>query len=81
MTPEQFLARVEKRPPAPVYLFVGPEPYMRRMCREALVARVLPSEMRAEGFTQVDLSESNLSAVLDDARSLSLFAKERVLWV
>jgi DNA polymerase III subunit delta len=81
LTPEQFLARIEKRPPAPVYLFVGPEPYMRRMCREALVAKVLPADIRAEGSTQVDLSETSLSAVLDDARSLSLFAKERVLWV
>ncbi len=81
MTPEQFLARIAKRPPAPVYLFVGPEPYMRRMCRVALVAKLLPAEMRSEGLTQVDLSETSLSAVLDDARSLSLFAKERVLWV
>ena len=81
MTPEQFLARLEKRAPGPVYLFVGAEPYMRRMCREALLAKALPSEVRADGLTRVDLSETSINAVLDDARSLSLFTKERVLWV
>jgi DNA polymerase III subunit delta len=81
MTPEQFLARIKKKQLAPTYLFLGPEPYMRRVCREALIGQVLPADGRADGFTMVDLSETKLTAVLDDARSLSLFAAERVLWV
>ena len=74
MTPEQFLAKLGKAPPAAAYLFLGQEGHQRRVCREALAARV-------EGFTHVDLDESTLSAVLDDARSLSLFSTERVIWV
>ncbi len=81
MTPEQFLGRIKRRQVAAIYLFLGPEPYMRRICREALVEQVLPGNSRADGFSIVDLSETNLTAVLDDARSLSLFAAERVLWV
>ncbi len=80
MTPEQFLARIKKQL-AGIYLFVGPEPYMRRTCREALLDRVLPPDGRADGFTIIDLSETHLTTVLDDARSLFLFAAERVLWV
>jgi len=41
----------------------------------------LPGDLRVEGFTQVDLESVSLADVLDDARSLSLFASERVIWV
>ncbi len=81
MTPEQFIARIAKQPPAPAYLFLGQEGYQRKLCREALLAKVLPGEARDEGFTQVDLDESSLDQVLDDARSLSLFAAERLIWI
>ncbi len=80
-TPEQFLARIAKQPIAPAYLFLGPEGYYRRLCKEALVARALPAEARADGVTQIDLEETNISAILDDARSLSLFASDRVIWI
>lgn len=81
MTPEQFLARIAKAPPAPAYLFVGQEGYQRRVCKEALLDRVLPKDARADGFTQTDLESCSVSEVLDDARSLSLFASERLIWV
>jgi DNA polymerase III subunit delta len=81
MTPEQFLARIAKQPPAPVYLFIGQEAYMRRVCKDALLARVVPGESRADGLTQRDLENATLSEVLDDARSLSLFSSERLIWV
>ncbi len=81
MNPEQFLAKIAKQPPAPAYLFLGQEGYQRKLCREALLARVLPGEARNDGFTQVDLEGSTLNDVLDDARSLSLFASERLIWI
>lgn len=81
MTPEQFLGRIAKAPPAPAYLFLGQEGYQRRICKQALLERVLPLEMRSEGFTHTDLESISISDVLDDARSLSLFASERLIWV
>jgi DNA polymerase-3 subunit delta len=81
LTPEQFLAKIAKQAPASAYLFLGQEGYQRRKCREALLDRTLPKEARADGFTHVDLEGSSLREVLDDARSLSLFASERVIWV
>ena len=80
MTPEQFLSKLAKQPPAPVYLFLGPEGYQRRICKQALLDKMLPGDARAEGLTQVDLEESSIPDVLDDARSLSLFAAERIIW-
>jgi DNA polymerase-3 subunit delta len=81
LNPDQFLARVEKQPLAPVYLFLGPEGYYRRLCKDALLSRALRPENRADGYTQVDLEETTISSVLDDAKSLSLFASDRVIWV
>jgi DNA polymerase III subunit delta len=81
LTPEQFLARIVKQPPASAYLFLGQEGYQRKLCRDALVSKVLTPESRSDGFTHVDLEGSTLAAALDDARSLSLFASERVIWV
>ncbi len=81
MTPEQFVKSIEHKTPPPVCLFVGPENHRRDQCRKALVAKVLTPEERDEGFTRHDLDELTLSEVLDDARSMSLFAGNRVIWV
>ncbi len=81
MSPDQFLQRIQKTPPAPVYLFLGPELYQLGACRRALVDKVLAPEDRENGLSRHDLEETTLANVLDDARSLSLFASNRVLWV
>lgn len=81
LTPEQFLVRIAKQPLAPAYLFLGSEGYYRRICKDALLARALPGDARVGGLSQIDLENSTLRQVLDDARSLSLFSSERVLWI
>ena len=81
MSPEQFLQRIQKTPPAAVYLFLGPEVYQLSACRRALVEKIIPPEDRENGLSRHDLEETTLAAILDDARSLSLFASNRVIWV
>lgn len=81
MTPEQFLQKIPRDAAAPVYLFVGPEPYQRSVCRKALVEKVLRPEEIEDGLTRHDLDQISLNAVLDDARSLSLFAPNRLIWI
>ena len=76
MTPAQLLSRIAKANVPPVLLLLGPEAYQRRQIREALFATV-----PEEAVTRHDLSQLTLAEVLDDARSLSLFAAERVIWV
>jgi DNA polymerase-3 subunit delta len=75
LTPDQFLQRVAKYGPAPAYLFIGPDAYRRAACRKALLERI----------PQLDrfdlLEDATLTSVLDDARSLSLFSTERIIWV
>ena len=80
MTPAQAAARLKKGEIAPAYLFLGPEAYERRRLREAILDAALPGD-RENSITRYDLGEVELAQVLDDARSLSLFASERVIFV
>jgi DNA polymerase-3 subunit delta len=76
MTPGQLVALVKKGSPPPVALLLGPEAYQRRRIKEALLAA-----FPAEAVAQHDLAEISLAEVVDDARALSLFASERLIWV
>jgi DNA polymerase-3 subunit delta len=82
MTPQQFLTQLKQREPGPAYLFLGPEPYQRDYCRKTLIERALPNpEERENGLTRLDLEETALEAIVDDACSLSLFAARRAIVV
>jgi len=76
MTAAQLIARAEKGGTPPVVLLLGSEAYERRRIREALTAALPP-----DAVTPHDLSEVSLAEVTDDARALSLFASERLLWI
>jgi DNA polymerase-3 subunit delta len=76
MTPAQLFARIKKRTVPPAVLLLGPEAYERRRLKEALLASVPP-----DAVAQHDLTEQSLAEVVDDARALSLFAAERLIWV
>ncbi|MCW5981144.1 MAG: DNA polymerase III subunit delta [Bryobacteraceae bacterium] len=80
MTPAQFLSKLSRQGPAPVYLFTGAEPYLRERARQALIERTLPPDEREAGFTRLDLGEAKLEDVIDDARTLSLFSPRRLIW-
>lgn len=74
MSPAQFLSRIKRNDLPPVCLFLGQEGYNRKRCRAALVA-ACPVEME-----QLDLSGTSLAAIVDDARAMSLFAAERLIF-
>jgi DNA polymerase-3 subunit delta len=79
MSPDQFLARMKKGSVAPAYLFLGTEAYGRARCREALIGAMLSPEECEQGLAQYDLRETSVPDVIEDARSLSLFAARRVI--
>lgn len=82
MTAEQFISHLQKQPPPPVILFVGPDAYLRSLCKEALLAVTLPTAAdRESGWSRWDLTEVSIAQVLDDAASMSLFATTRLIWV
>jgi len=76
VTPGQLIARLAKNAIPPAVLMLGTEAYERRRVKEAYL-KAFPDS----AVMQHDLSEIALAEVLDDARSLSLFASERLIWV
>ncbi len=80
MTPAQFLTRLERGEVAPAYLFIGPESYHRRRAREALLRAALHGAGDDNAIARYDLAGDSLAEVIDDARALSLFASERVIF-
>lgn len=76
MRPSEFIARVKRGEIPPVCLFLGQEGYNRKRCREALTAAA-----KGVDAEQYDLAETPLAAVIDDARAMSLFASERLIFV
>jgi DNA polymerase-3 subunit delta len=76
MTPGQFQARVKKGTVPPATLLLGPEAYERRRIKSALLATLPP-----DAVSQHDLGELTLAEILDDARALSLFTSERLIWI
>jgi DNA polymerase-3 subunit delta len=65
-----------KRNQAPaVALFLGLESYNRKRCREALLSA---TKVAPETF---DASQTSLAALVDEARSMSLIASERLIFV
>jgi DNA polymerase-3 subunit delta len=76
MTPPQLLGRIAKGNVPAAVLLLGPEAYQRLRIKEALLATV-----PEDAVARHDLSQLTLAEVLDDARSLSLFAPERVIWI
>src|SRR5215471_20470512 len=76
MTPAQLLSIVKKGTPPPAILLLGQEAYQRRRIKDAMLAAF------PEGaVAQHDLTEIGLAETIDDARALSLFASERLIWV
>jgi DNA polymerase III subunit delta len=64
-----------------VYVFLGAEPHRRETCRRALIDKVLQEDEREHGLARFDLRETSLSSIVDEARSPSLFATRRLIWV
>lgn len=79
MSPSEFRKRLASKKIAPVILFVGPDAYERDRCRRELIDAILSPEEQESGLTRHDLDAVPLSEVLDDARSMSLFAPRRVV--
>jgi DNA polymerase-3 subunit delta len=76
VTPAQLLARVKKNAAPQVALLLGPEAFQRTLIKRALAVQMPEGAVSEHDLTQVSLAE-----VLDDARSLSLFAADRLIWV
>src|SRR5213082_4063043 len=78
---DRFLSAVEARKLRPAYVFVGDETFFRKRCREAILQHLVPPDLRDFSLFDFDLGETDLSEILDRARTPSLMAPFQVFFV
>jgi DNA polymerase III subunit delta len=78
---ERFVSEVEGKKLRPVYVFVGDEGFFRRRFRDAILEHLVPDDLRDFSFFEFDLAETDLTEILDRARTPSLMAPFQVFFV
>lgn len=81
MKPKAFLRALQGGDkPAPGILLLGPEMFFRDRCRKAIKLAILGDAPADEdSYVDVDLKEQSIARLLDETRSLSLFASSRLV--
>ena len=78
---DRFLSDVQARKLRPAYVFVGDETFFRKRCREAILQHLVPPDLRDFSLFEYDLAETDISEILDRARTPSLMAPFQVFFV
>jgi DNA polymerase-3 subunit delta len=78
---DRFVSEVTSGKLRPAYVFVGDEVFFRKRCREAILEHLVPTDLRDFSLFDFDLSETDLTEVLDRARTPSLMAPFQVFFV
>ena len=80
LKPGDLILRLRKGgPPAAGYLFLGAEPFYRGRCHQALRKAALGKDPDESAIAEVDLDEFPLTALVEEARTMSLFGGERLV--
>jgi DNA polymerase-3 subunit delta len=78
---DRFVSDVAARKLRPAYVFVGDETFFRKRCREAILQHLVPQDLRDFSLFEFDLAETDLTGILDRARTPSLMAPFQVFFV
>jgi DNA polymerase III subunit delta len=80
MKPKALLTQLDKTRPAAGYLFLGNELFYRDRCRQALIRAALgEASDNSDALIEFDLKEQPFEKLLDEARTFSLFASQRLI--
>jgi len=71
---DRFVSEVEGKKLRPAYVFVGDEVFFRKRFREAILAHLVPADVRDFSLFDYDLADTDLTEILDRARTPSLMA-------
>jgi len=78
---DRFVSEVQAHKLRPAYVFVGDEVFFRKRCREAILEHLVPPDLRDFSLFDFDLSETDLTEILDRARTPSLMAPFQVFFI
>src|SRR5438067_903858 len=78
---ERFASEIAGRKLRPAYVLVGDEVFFRKRCRDAILQSLIPPDMRDLSVYEFDLTETEVSEILDRARTPSLMAPFQVFFI
>jgi DNA polymerase-3 subunit delta len=78
---ERFVSEIEGKRLRPAYVFVGDEVFFRKRIREAILEHLVPGDVRDFSWFDFDLADTDLTEILDRARTPSLMAPFQVFFV
>ena len=78
---ERFVSEVSGKKLRPAYVFVGDEVFFRKRFREAILEHLVPDDVRDFSLFDFDLADTDLTEILDRARTPSLMAPFQVFFV
>jgi len=78
---DRFVSEVEGKKLRPAYVFVGDEMFFRKRFREAILEHLVPKDLRDFSWFDFDLADTDLTEILDRARTPSLMAPFQLFFV
>jgi len=78
---ERFVTELQSRKLRPAYVFVGDETFFRKRCREAIIEHLVSPDLRDFSLFEFELGETDLTEILDRARTPSLMAPFQVFFI
>ena len=78
---DRFLAEIKENKLRPGYVLIGDDVFLYERCRRAVLAALVPDEMRDFCLSDIDLAETSIFEALDRAQTPSLMAPFQVLFI
>ena len=78
---DRFLAELKENRLRPGFVLIGDDVFLYERCRKAVLAALVPPEMRDFCLSDLDLAETTIFEILDRAQTPSLMAPFQVLFV
>src|SRR5579862_4675888 len=78
---DRFLADLKDNKLRPGYVLIGDDIFLFERCRRAVLAALVPPEMRDFCLSDLDLAETSIFEALDRAQTPSLMAPFQVLFI
>jgi DNA polymerase III subunit delta len=81
VSPEQLLGMLSKGKAVPAFFLLGEESYLRELCRRKIADAYVPQEVRDWGITRFFAEDDDVSAILAQAQTLPMLARQQVIFV